>query len=204
MAMKVNKTTITRLSIDMSCGCRMYAEFEDAQCKKPVGFPPTAEGETPPLAEKVFKACSTHEKDAALTMLQFIIGERLDEAVAEANKAPVHLHYPVRGGGFEGDGGEIEEGDTGGVVATGENVQTVARVARPLAVTRQRPEKPPGVKTIVRSPEQLAKAGAAPRHSGGGSVEMQLDEVAEDEAATPHIEELLDVLDSKEAGLFEE
>jgi hypothetical protein len=62
----------------------MYAEFEDAQCKKPVGSPAVGEGETPPPAEKVFKACSTHEKDAALTMLQFIIGERLDEAVAEA------------------------------------------------------------------------------------------------------------------------
>jgi len=139
-------------------------------------------------------------------MLSFIIGERLDEAIAEAQKTPVHIH-PLpgfRGGGFEDDGTPIEEGDTGGLVATGESVQTVARVNRPAAVQRQRPEKPPGVKTIQRSPEQLAKAGAAPRHAGGGAVDMQVDEVAEDENATPHIAELLDVLDEREAGLFEE
>ena len=191
MAMKISKLTIHRLSVDMSCGCRMYAEFEDGQCKKPVGSDSRADGDEAPPVERVFKACDKHEKDNSISMLEFIIGERLDEAIVDANKAPAHLHHPPE---FRGDTEDI----------TGESVQTVARVNRPAAVQRQRPEQPPGVKTMVRSPEQLMKVGAAPRHAGGGSVEMQVDEVAEDEAATPHIEELLDILDVHEAGLFED
>lgn len=194
MAMRVSKTAITRLSIDMSCGCRMYAEFEDAQCKRPIGASSAEDEGTPPV-ERVFKVCGLHEKDAALSMLQFIIGERLDEAIVEAQKTPIHLHH------LPNSRSEQEE-EMGGVV--GDSVQTVARVNRPAAVTRQRPDKPPGIKTIQRSPEQLAKAGAALRHAGGGSVEMSIDEASEDLKATPHIAELLDILDEREAGLFED
>jgi len=196
MAMKVNKSTIHRISVDVSCGCGMYAEFKDTQCKTPLS-PLVVNGEqSGETYLKVFNACSTHEKDAGLSMLQFIVGERLDEAVAEAQKAPAiptHM-YAVPG---------IEEGDTGGVIAVGGNVQSVVKVAKPVAV-RPRTQAAPTVKTFQRTADQLAKAGAAPTHVQGGAAEMQMEEVAEDSRYTPHIEEALDFLDRRESGLFED
>ncbi len=49
MAMKVNKTTITRLEVSMSCGCSMYSEFKDIQCKEAL-----VKDE---ISERVFHAC---------------------------------------------------------------------------------------------------------------------------------------------------
>lgn len=200
MAMKVAKTSIYRLNVDMSCGCRMFSEFTDVQCKVPV-LPlgvEIKEGTEPPLVEKVFKPCSKHAEDASLSMLEFILSERMDEAVESEQKTPVHLHsIPSQ---------NIEEGDTGGVVATGENVQSVARINKPSAVGRERarPENVGTIKTLQRSHEQLAKSGAAPIHTASGAAEIQVDEVSEDTRATPHIAELLDVLDERESGLFGE
>jgi hypothetical protein len=199
MAMKVTKTSIHRLSVDMSCGCRMYAEFEDAQCKKAAGLH-VIEGEEALPPEKVFKACAKHENDASLSMLEFIISERLDEAVEEAQQAPVaapqHMYFPP---GTR----DIEEGDTGGVVASAGNVQSVMKVAKPVAV-RPHTQGIPSVKTLQRSPDQLAKVGAAPIHVQGGATEMQMDEVEENPAYTPHIEAALDFLDNKESGLLDD
>lgn len=200
MAMKVIKSTIHRIAVNMSCGCGVYAEFKDAQCKEPItplgnGEPAGGEPSTNPL--KVLKVCSTHQGDAGLSMLQFLIGERLDEAIEETRKAPApvyrHSYAPP----------EIEEGDTGGVIATGGNVQSVMKVTKPIAV-RERPQNPPGIKTIQRSADQLAKAGAAPTHTQSGAADIQIEEVAEDPRYTPHIEEALDFLDPKESGLLED
>lgn len=177
MAMKVNKTTIHRLSIDVSCGCRVFAEFKDSQCKEPVQ-PLVLEGELSSQAVQNFTPCDKHVSDPSVTMLQFIIGERLDEAIADAQKtppAPVHLH-PLP-----------QEGDTGGVPGG----QSVAKVNRPLAVNRPRPEGGPTIKTKTRSPEQLAKSGAVLNASSSTDVMLE-GGVEEDEATT---DDLIDVLD---------
>ncbi len=193
MAMKVTNIIVHRLIVDMSCGCSMYAEFEDAQCKKGIATcSETVEGKENQF-DRIFKSCVQHEKDVSLSMLKFIIGERLDEAVETKQKVPIRLH-PIPN--------QIEEGDSSSVVAVGENVQTVARVNRPAAVTNRRPD-PSAIKTMQRSPEQLKRAGAAPSRSMGGLAEMQIDEVDEDEDLTPHIADALDFLDTQESGLTE-
>lgn len=197
MAMRVSKSTIHRISVDMSCGCSVYAEFKDVQYKEAITRLVISGELDEKTYMKVFHACSTHENDAGLSMLQFLIGERLDEAVEEIRKTPTtvyrHAYTPP----------EIEEGDTGGVIAVGDNVQSVKKVTKPIAV-RPRPQGPPEIKTVQRSSEQLAKVGAAPTHVQAGAAEMQIEEVAEDTRYTPHIEEALDFLDSKESGLLED
>lgn len=196
MAMKVSKLTIHRLSVDMSCGCRMYAEFEDTQCKNPIGSNPHPDEESP-LIDKIFKACEKHAQDASLAMLEFIIGERLDEAIEDAQNNPATSQHAYTPPG-------IREGDTGGVVAVGGNIQSVMKVVKPVSV-RERPQQPPSIKTRQRSLEELARVGAAPNHSQGqGSLaDIQMEDVEEDLRYTPHIEEVLDHLDPQENGLLE-
>jgi hypothetical protein len=165
----------------------MYAEFKDAQCKESL-IP--HEGEPLPT---VFTSCDKHKTQ---DVIEFIISERLEEAVEAAQVSPVvmrHLHPLPE---------DIEEGDMGGVTASGESVQSVMKVAKPKAVGRERANNlaPPPMKTLSRSPEQLAKSGAS--FKGGGAVEMQVDEVEEDDRITPHIEDVMDFLDPKESGLI--
>lgn len=168
MAMKVTKTAIHRLSVDMSCGCKMYAEFEDAQCKKPIG--PAPEGSEPDV-DKIFKACSKHEKDSSLSMLEFIIGERLDEAIDTAQKAPAQPAHsyaapaPV---------------DVQSSLLSGETVQSVAAV-RPEIKQRVRPEDPTKVKTLVRG------GGLGEQHN---KMALDMDGVAEDENLTNDVEDV--------------
>jgi hypothetical protein len=174
MAMKVSKTSIQRLSVDMSCGCRMYSEFTDAQCKVSVIPWNEEEGQCP----RTFIPCDKHKEDASLSMLEFIIGERLDEGIAEAQKtpaAPVHLH-PLP-----------QEGDTGGVPGG----QSVAKVNRPAAVNRARPEGGPTLKTLTRNTEQLAKSGAI--LNAASSTDVMLEGGAEEDEATT--DDLLSILD---------
>lgn len=175
MAMKVSKLTIHRLSVDMSCGCKMYAEFDDAQCKKSLVSWNEEEGPCP----RIFLSCDKHKKDASLSMLEFIISERLDEAIEEAQKTPVHLHSLP------------EEGDTGGVPGG----QSVAKVNRPAAVGRVRPEGGPTIKTLQRSNEQLAKVGAVI----GSSMDAEISGgVTEDVNTTDNLGDILDAFDLKE------
>ena len=177
MAMKVNKLVIHRISVDMSCGCNVYAEFKDAQCKHPLS-PLIVAGETSEESyESIFTPCGTHRGDAGLSMLNFLIRERLEEAVESAQVepiAPVHLH-PLP-----------QAGDTGGVPGG----QSVAKVNRPAAVNRPRPEGGPTIKTKVRSPQQLAKSGAIMASS---STDVMLDGGAEEDEETT--DDLLSILD---------
>lgn len=167
MAMKVTKSAIHRLSVDMSCGCRMYAEFEDAQCKKPIGPAPE---DSEPDVDKVFKACAKHEKDASLSMLEFIISERLDEAIETAQKTPVQPTHqytaPV---------------DIQSSTLIGDSVQSVASV-RPEIKQRVRPEDPTKVKTLVRG------GGLGEQHN---RMALDMDGVPEDENLTNDMEDVL-------------
>jgi hypothetical protein len=66
----------------------MYAEFKDSQCKEP--FLLNDQDVEQPYP-KVFTPCGTHggTGDPGLSMLEFLIGERLEEAVEAAQAAPV-------------------------------------------------------------------------------------------------------------------
>ena len=172
MAMKVNKTAIHRLSVDMSCGCRMYAEFEDAQCKKPMGAPALAEGEEATEVDKVFKACPKHATDASLSMLEFIISERLDEAVEAAQKEPaVALRQYATPGAV----------DIQSTLLSGATVQSVATV-KPEVRQRARPEDPTKVKVLNRSGVVAAQDKTA--------IEMGM-EAEEDEGLSASVEDVL-------------
>jgi hypothetical protein len=179
MAMKVTNTTIHRLSVDMSCGCTMYAEFHDAQCKEPI-LPPTAETSTPDPRVRVFIPCQTHGTDAALSMLNFIIGERLDEAIEEAQKTPVHLYELPPTTTTSSDG-----------TITGGSVSTVAKINKPNAVRSREKQDPLAIKTKQRPVEELRAIGSVLNKT---TVEMQIDEVEENEVVTDHLAELFDVV----------
>jgi hypothetical protein len=193
MAMKVTKTAINRLGVDMSCGCRMYAEFADAQCKKPLGHPtpvlrivPDSPDEVSPDEEveafafdRTFVPCDKHEKDTAVSMLEFIIGERLDEAVEQAQKAPVTRENLY----------DLPQTVSSDGTLAGESVSTVAKVNRPKAVqSRERPADPSEIKTRTRTPTELRASGAIMGNSP--LAEMQIDEVDEDEVITDNLEDL--------------
>ena len=150
--MKVNRHTLYRIQVVMSCGCRVESDFLDATCKQPYaveiadslkqGAP--AEPATP---AKDYHFCDKHKKASDKSMLEFVMDERLQEVIAEAQLPPVLRQplpnaQPVNRDGLEG-----------------ENVSRVATI--PGAANR--PRRPPGIKTISRSPEQLKQAGSVLR-----------------------------------------
>jgi hypothetical protein len=88
------------------------------------------------------------------------------------------------------------------------------KVNRPEAVGRARER---GVKTMQRTPEQLVNSGAvvpglktkvAVRGDGGVQMaaegDVQIYEADEDEAVTPHIDELMAILDPKDGLVLDE
>jgi len=136
--MKVERLSIYRVRISLSCGCAVECDFKDPRCKESLVVTSNAND---PLAERYFKICHKHEEDAERSMLEFLLSERLAEAVEEAQRPPVGPVKLVDQKGLEGE--------------------TVTKVAG-VSQGANRPKRPPGVKTIQRSPEQLAKAGAIP------------------------------------------
>jgi hypothetical protein len=140
--MKVESLSIHRISVKLSCGCGVIADFKDRLCKEPFAPLPNKEGEEVVEASKVYDICKKHAKDPQRSMLEFMMAERLEEAVAEAQKAPAAPQRLVAGVPMA----PTENFD-------GEAVQKVAALAGP--------KRPPIVKTIKRNQEQLAAAGAA-------------------------------------------
>ena len=141
--MKVEKLSIQRIHVTLSCGCSVACDFRDPQCKEP--FRPLKDAETS-IAAKDYSICDKHTKDAGRPMLEFMMGERMDEAVEEAQKAPAKpagtkLNHPIP------------------VIPTKElQGETVEKIPIPSAPNR--PHRPPGVRKLQRSREQLAAAGA--------------------------------------------
>ncbi len=164
MAMKVTKTAIHRLSVDMSCGCKMFAEFKDVQCKEPLV--PVEEGES---VERTFLSCDKHKTQ---DVIEFIIGERLEEAIESAQATPIQPTHQY---------GVPEPVDIQSSTLSGASVQSVAQV-KPEIRQRSRPEDPTKVKTLVRG-------GGAPQ---GKSAAMEMGmEVEEDETISGSIEDVL-------------
>jgi hypothetical protein len=179
MAMKVTKEAIHRLSVSMSCGCTMYAEFKDAQCKEPVAD--VGEGDL----DKVFNSCPKHE---AQDVIEFIIGERLEEAIEDAQKtpvAPVHM-YDLPGATSSSDGS-----------ITGDSVRSVAKVNRPAAVKPREKQDPLAVKTRQRSSEELRATGAL--MGTGEAAPNMFDEADEEPVITDNLEELFNAVGGEPA-----
>ena len=144
----------------MSCGCQVFAEFRDARCLDPLNpvEPDLSEGkDAKPTAKQEFRFCKKHDKASDKTMLEFVLSERMYEVIEEAHKPPV-LRPAVTAQNVNLDN---TEGDT---------VQRVATVAG----AANRPRRPPGVKTISRSAEQLTKVGAVPTQPAVPDDEIEL------------------------------
>lgn len=183
--MKVESLNIHRISVKLSCGCGVSSDFKDRLCKEP--FNPEVDAEmagteeagtvTAVRATKEYAICKKHTKDPQRSMLEFMMAERLEEAVAEAQKAPAAPQRLIAGVPMA----PSENFD-------GEAVQKVAGLAGP--------KRPPIVKTIKRNQEQLAAAGAA--------VDRELAGVAEEEsgvsfdAPAQSLDQLLDDSDPTE------
>lgn len=187
MAMKILDQTIHRKGVEMSCGCKLLREFTDARCKSPI------EGSV-----ALFNACEKHAQDSAVSMLEFVMSERLDEAVEQAGLAVVRAQSTI---------GITIEGESAGVVAEGaESVQRTP-VRRPKGV---------GVKQYTRSAEQLQKAGAVlPGKTAAASSDLDVqmggvagaleihDAVEEDSRVTTLADNTLGFLIDKQNGLLD-
>lgn len=167
MAMKVLKTTVYRLTVSMSCGCRMSTEFRDARYKEPVNAPEKLEEgqEFGEFIERGFTPCDKHKKDAALSTLEFIIGERLDEAIEEAQKTPVAAALSPLAQQLDANGN--------GIAVGAEGAQSMGMGTR---LPRRDPTK---IKQVRMSASQ--NAGKVPATKG---MDIDMEGVEEDERVT--------------------
>lgn len=148
--MKVEKLKIFRVQVLMSCGCIMFSEFTDERCRQ---AHVKGEVSSPPIVNTPeFQVCDKHKKDTNKSMLEFVMSERLDEAIREEQKSPLLKPQVV----VKSAETEVASGTTG--VLEGESVQRVGVV--PGAANR--PKRPIGVKQFNRNPTQLSKSGAIP------------------------------------------
>ena len=170
--MKVESLTIHRINVTLSCGCGVVCDFKDLPCKDPFkpikgdaqatieqGIGPQdkmmASNESGILTEraitlkaaKVFSICEKHRDDSQRSMLEFMMAERMDEAVEDAQRSAQHpprqAGTPVTQEGLEGESVNKVTSFPGG---------------------GHRPQHPLGVRKLTRSPESLAKAGALATH----------------------------------------
>ena len=161
--MKVENLTIQRVNVTLSCGCGVACDFKDPLCKDPfkpdVVLPTDPPGG--PAAMKEFSICKKHKDDSQRSMLEFMMAERMDEAIEDAQRPALHAAHatdiPVKQEGLEGG-----------------NVSRVATITG----GGHRPQHPLGVKTLTRLPEALVKAGAVATHAGKETeVEPGMDSV---------------------------
>jgi hypothetical protein len=68
MAFEITKTTVHRLIVSVSCGCKIGREFEDKQYLKP-------------LNDLNFTGCEKHTKEESLSTIEFILTEYLETEV---------------------------------------------------------------------------------------------------------------------------
>ncbi len=138
--MRVEKLSIYRVHVSLSCGCSLACDFRDPQCKEP--FEPIKAAETSITAQN-YSICKKHEKDPSRSMLEFMMGERMDEAIEDARKQPEppkHLHPVPQPASLDG--------------VTGDSVSRVATVAGGA----NRPRRPPGIKQLRRTPPVVVPA----------------------------------------------
>jgi hypothetical protein len=199
--MKLHKTTIHRLVLEKGCGCSAVREYEDQRYTKP-------------LAEGKFTPCDKHKTQKAIVEFAGeMLLESLDKEAESAGKSlPSNAFRPV------------VEGDTGGVSAQGESVQTMGIANLPKRNTdgspmqRQKRDPLQITKVLVDRPDQIRhkasdtgnlNIAAADEEVGDGiTISGDIDTVAEDPRLSGvvadglgEIEDALDELDMKDAGV---
>jgi hypothetical protein len=132
--MKVTKTSIHRLTIEKDCGCKATREYEDQLYKKPI-------------ADAKFSGCEKHSRGAVAEFA----GEMLIEALHKEAEQAKLTYAPMR---------QVEEGDSGGVTASGESVQALGVVGLPKRDTNK-PRRDPMAITKVSVDRPTPKTAAA-------------------------------------------
>ena len=187
--MKVTKTTIYRLSVEKSCGCKAAREYEDARYTKPVPVDPGS----------VFEPCVKHGKGAIAEFAGEMLVEALDKEAETAGKATyAPLQRPV------------EPGDSAGVTAVAESAQAMGVTNLPS----NRPKRDPTTITHVSvdrpSATRKAAAGAiapsVPADEAGIEISTEIGvEAPEDPNLSVYMEDALGglggVLDTDDARL---
>jgi hypothetical protein len=78
--MKVEKTSVHRLSVERECGCRAVREFKDPQYKDAI-------------AEAIYSPCKKHKAKPELQdMMAMIMIEDVNREAETLSAVPVHLH----------------------------------------------------------------------------------------------------------------
>jgi hypothetical protein len=188
--MKVEKLSIQRINVTLSCGCGVLCDFKDPQCKEPfhpeLGAALADAGEVTPdagavkevWAIKEFTICPKHKKDPGKSMLEFMMSERMDEAIADAQKQPVLRPSP--GAMVLPQSTELQ----------GETVQRVAIIAG----AANRPKRDPTqIKKVSRSPQQLVDSGSVVEIP----VEPVMDgdvEIGMNDGGATSMDQLLDII----------
>ena len=197
--MKVIKTNVYRLEIERECGCKASGEYEDPRYLKIRGATATS-------------LCTKHQAKSADA--QEILEEMLLDALTMQAELASKQYAPMRR--------EVDEGDSGGVVAVGESVQAMGATNLPKRSAdgspRTRPKKDPMTITQVsvdRSDQRpltrtAATAVSATEMGDGITITGDIiDPVAEDPALSGlvvseiegAIEEEMDAEDMKLGGV---
>lgn len=196
--MKITKTNVYRLQIEKECGCTAMREYEDGRYQKS-----STSGTTVLCAKHLSKS-----EDAQEILQEFLV----DTLVREAELAGKQ-YAPFRP--------EVEEGDTGGVTATGESVQAMGITNLPkrtLDTTRKGPRKHPLSVTQVsvdRTDQRLPArpaAGTGDLNVAGAEDDItmtgDIETVAEDPRLTGFVvdglgelDDVLDQQDMKSSGV---
>jgi hypothetical protein len=176
---KVTKTNVQRLTVELSCGCKAVREYQDPQFKEPI-------------AEAVYSPCERHkEKPDAAEMAEMLLVETLEKEAENAGKTYAPFRAP------------IEDGDTAGVTATGESVARMGVTNLPKRDPTKIKQLVRPVDNSPRNPAARAAAkktaAAAPSlatvlNTAGEEVEdggIQIDEQPEDPRITDLTESAL-------------
>jgi hypothetical protein len=196
--MKVTKSAIHRLEVEVKCGCKAGGEYEDAACKKQKGV-------------TVFTACEVHKTAPGVEMLEMMLIEVVDKEARELVIEPTV--HPRTLALVQQDDTEVsdESGAPARTLRTAGSTGAV-RAASPVAPARSAPgsHRPAGGGGAGSSPFRRSDpssrlspaaqraaggskvasarvAGGAANPSGitfGGDLEIDMDEVPEDTRVT--------------------
>lgn len=193
--MKVSKTNVFRLELEMdNCPCHISREYSDPRY-------------TNPLTEPVFKACEKHGANSEIS--EFAQDMMTGALSSEAQNSGKQYFVPP----------SIEEGDSAGVVATGETIQRMgvtglpkrnapqkARKPNPLAITKLSVDR--SSSHIPKHLESLNAAASEPISEEDITITGDIDTAPEDPrvsgllaAGLDSLEDMLDEVDMKDAGV---
>jgi hypothetical protein len=225
--MKVSRSAIHRLEVDVTCGCKANGEYDDEACKKQKGT-------------TTFTACEKHKEAAGVDMLEMMLIEVVDKEARELVIAPPEPRVHPRTLALQ-QAEEAGDADPAAAAAPARTLRTSGSTgatrapAAPAAPARSapgshRPSRPaggggggggfarrsdPGSRlspaaarlaggSKVASSTRVAGGNANPSGiSFGGDLDIDMDEVPEDSRVT-RLLEVTNALGGDDEGDFDD